>query len=215
MSISVRGADDLSAAVTSPHDHVREALEDPWRGRSAAVAWCSAHLAASDRVLYPAALRHDPRLRGPVRAARAVDHRLQQVLCRLDRQLMGDAKLDHVPVPELAEQVRQALGDHTEAEGGLLTQLQELLTPEEQQVLADRMAEVQAHAPTRPHPHTRHTALAPVIGWLDALVDRARDVMDNRVDPTGRPGREVIPPGRWGCYVMGVPYPEEPTRRAS
>jgi hypothetical protein len=215
MSISVHDADDLQAAVTEPHDRVREALEDPARGRSAAIAWCSAHLFAVDRVLYPAACRHLPGGRREVRAARAVDHRLQQALCRLDRQLMGDTQLAHVPVAALVEPVSEMLQAHREVEGRLVERLHAELGPDDQHELARRLSTALASAPTRPHPHTRHTPLAPVVGWVDALVDRARDAMDNRGDPIGRRRRPPTPPGRWGCYLMGIPYPEEPTRRAS
>jgi hypothetical protein len=210
MSISVQDVDDLQVAATDPHARAAEALE---HRRHAAVAWCSAHLAAADRVLYQAARRHVADGRRRTRLVRAVDHRLQQALCRLDRRLMGDVRLDQVPVAVLVEQVRQALTAHAEAERDVVEALQAVLAPEQQQELAHRLAAAMATAPTRPHPHTRHTPLTPVVGWFDALVDRVRDAMDNRVDPTGRPGRAVCPPGRWGCYLMGVPYPDERTGR--
>ncbi|HVM26657.1 MAG TPA: hemerythrin domain-containing protein [Mycobacteriales bacterium] len=215
MSISVRTTDDLlTAAVAEPHDRAVEALEDRWPD---AVVWCSAHLSAVDRVLYPALQRHVPGGRREVRRVRAVDHRLQQAVCRLDRRLTGATHLAPIPLPVLGDQVRAALLDHAEAERVLLQALQAILDQQRQEELVHRLADAMTTAPTRPHPHTPHTPLAAVTGWLDAVADRARDVMDNRVDPTGRPGRAVSPCGRWGCYLMGIPYPQDrpAARRAS
>ena len=214
MSTSMHETDDLQSVVSEPHAHAREALDDPVPGRSAAVAWSSAHLAAVDRVLYPAVLHALPERRPDVRAARAVDHRLQQALCRLDRQLMGDVQLDHIPVAALVGQVQDALQLHTDTEARLVAELEAVLPQEDQQQLAHQLAAAMDAAPTRPHPHTRHSPLSPLIAWCDAVVDRVRDALDNRVDPLGRPPRAVSAPSRWGSYWMGIPYPEEPTRRA-
>lgn len=212
MSTSVHEYCDLRSTVTAPHSHAEQALEGPDHGRSAAVAWCSAHLAAVDRVLYAAALRHLRRQRPAVRAARAVDHVLQQALCRLDRQAMGDVTLADVPVAVLVAQVQHALDAHAEAESVLVTGLERALSRRERQALAQRLEAAMNTAPTRPHPHTPHTPLSPLVSWCDALVDRARDVMDNRADALGRPVRAVRRPTRWGSYVMGLPYPAQPRR---
>ncbi len=56
-------------------------------------------------------------------------------------------------------------------------------------------------------PLTGHMPLAGLVGRLDACVDRVRDLMDNRVVPTPRRSRTARQPGRWGCYLMGTPYP--------
>lgn len=207
---------DLIAVVTEPHTQARAALDEPDQGALPAVAWCSAHLAAADTVLYASAQRHLPRgARDQLRPARRADHTLQQAICRLDRRLTGDVHLVHLPVDRLADEVRQALEAHELAERRLVAMLQSLLSEQELQELADRMTAATVAAPTRPHPHTRHTPAARLVARIDAGVDRARDVMDNRVAPLGRRGRPARPLGRWGAYLTGTPYPEEPRTAGS
>lgn len=198
---------DLLAVVDESHDLVLAALEDPQVGGLSAVTWCSEHLVAADRVLYAAAQRRVPDWRRRVRAARAADHALQQALCRLDRRLTGDLHLAVRTVDALAEQVRQRLRVHADAERRLVAALVDELAPQEQQELADRLAAATAAAPTRPHPHTRHTPLSALVARVDAVVDRARDVLDNRTVPSDRHARRIREPGRWGCYLMGAPFP--------
>lgn len=214
MNTTVRAVDHLQAALAEPHARALEALgEGSPGGPVAAVGWCSAHLAAVDRVLYPAVLRHLPKRRRAVRAARAQDRRLQQAVFRLDRRLTGDATLDHIPLADLRDEVRAALQAHAEVEAGLVDDLCAVLPPPERRALTQRLSVVMGTSPTRPHPHVRHTPLSPLVGWCDALVDRARDAMDNRADPLGRPPRVVAAPGRWGSYLLGIPYPQVSTAR--
>lgn len=208
MSNDVGNPVDLLAVASEPHDRALAALEDR-HGPLAAVAWCSMHLAAADRVLYAAARRRVPGGRQRVSALRAVDRGLQQALCRLDRRLTGDVHVADVPVATLADEVRDRLRRHAEAERELVEALVTALPATEREKLAHRLARAMATAPSRPHPHNRHTPLSALLCWADALVDRARDAMDNRVDPTGRPVRAARPLGRWGCYLMGTPYPSD------
>lgn len=200
-------AENLPAAVFAPHDLALTALTQPDPGPLAAVAWCSAHLVAVHRVLYTAARRQLPDGRRCVRAQRVVDHRLQQALCRLDRRLTGDTHLSGVPVEELVDEVRARLHGHAEAEGDMVGELMTALGREQQEQLGTRLAKAMRCAPTRPHPHTRHMPLAGLVSRLDACVDRARDSLDSRVVPTPRRSRAAREPGRWGCYLMGTPYP--------
>lgn len=204
---------DLLAVTSDAHDRALAALEDPESGALAAVAWCSGHLVGADCVLYAAAQRHTKNGRQRVRALRAVDHALQQALCRLDRRVTGDVHLVGVPVGTVAQQVRERLLVHADAERRLVASLQAVLGPEEQQALAEALRAATLDAPTRPHPHTRHTPLSSLVARIDAAVDRVRDTMDNRVVPTGRPARAARPCGRWGSYLMGVPYPEDEQAR--
>lgn len=204
---------DLLAVVSEPHLRAMSALEFPDAHVLPAVAWCSAHLAAVDRVLYGAVRRHVPRSRQRLHAARQVDHHLQQAIFRLDRRLTGDVHLVGISVESLAGEVRQALEAHVEVERRLVAMLQALLSQQEQRELAAVLLAATAEAPTRPHPYTRHTPLAGVVASVDALVDRVRDVLDNRVAPLGRRRRRVRPAGRWGSYLMAAPYPTEQTTR--
>ncbi len=197
----------LHSAVEIPHENAFTALDGSDSGSLAAVAWCSAHLGAADRILYAAAARHLPDGRRRVRALRAVDHRLQQALCRLDRRLTGDAHLCELPVDEMANDVRARLHEHADAERTVVAELTTVLDSEEQERLVHRLSAAMRHAPTRPHPHTPHTPLSGLVSYVYAGVDRIRDLMDNRVVPTPQVTRPARVPGRWGCYVMGTPFP--------
>ena len=202
---------DLLAVATDPHDRALAALDDPGTGALAAVAWLSGHLVGADCVLYTAAERHTRNGRQRVRDLRAVDHALQQALCRLDRRMTGDVHLVDVPVADVAQQVRDRLLVHADAERRLVASLRAVLGPAEQQALAEALRAATLDAPSRPHPHTRHTPLSPLVARVDAVVDRVRDTLDNRVVPTGRPPAAARASGRWSCYLMGVPYPQDET----
>ena len=207
---------DLLAVVSEPHTRAIDALDEPEQGALPAVAWCSAHLAAVDTVLYGTV--HHRLGRGgrqQLRLARRADHALQQAIFRLDRRLTGDVHLVHLPVQEVAEEVRRALRAHADAEARVVAMLQSMLSAQEQAELADDLSAAMADAPTRPHPHTPHTPLARLVARVDAGVDRVRDVLDNRVAPLGRRVRPARPMGRWGAYFTGTPYPDEPSVEVS
>jgi hypothetical protein len=208
MTTDVPDTTDLLAAASDPHTHALQALDDGEAEALVAVGWCSAHLAAADCVLYSAVQRRIPNGRRQVRAARSGDRALQQALCRLDRRLTGAVHLVDVPVAHLAEQVRERLLAHADTERHLVQSLQAVLDPGEQQQLVRSLIDATSCAPTRPHPHLRHTPLAALVARVGAAVDRARDVLDNRVAPTGAPPVSARPAGRWGCYLMGVPSPQ-------
>ena len=198
--------------VEHAHGHVRDALGDASVNPLVAVTWGSAHLASVARVLHPVAARALPQ--GPELVAWqiAADRRLQQALWRLDRRLTGDVHLSRAPVHELEQGVRDALDLHEQGEARLVAGLREVLDATEQRELGDRLAAVLLRSPTRPHPHAGSRRAWAVPFWFDALVDRARDAMDNRDVPT--PHR-VAPPqrlGRWGAYLLGVPDPVERDR---
>lgn len=202
---------DLLAVSGETHTRVLAALDDPERDGLIAVAWCSAHLAAVDQVLYAALQRHVPGgAREELHVMRLLDHLLQQAVCRLDRRLTGDVHLAHLPLQRLADDMREALMAHAAQELRLVRVLQTRLTPEEQWELAEALPAATTEAPTRPHPHTPHTPLAGLVARVDAGVDRIRDVLDNRVPQLGRGTRPVRPMSRWGAYFTGSPYPQEP-----
>lgn len=202
--------DELPSAVLAPHDHAFTALDSSRLVPLAAIAWCSAHLVAVDRVLYAAAQRSLPDGSRRVRVQRDVDHRLQQALSRLDRRLTGDTHLRTVPVEELADEVRAGLHCHATSEQTMLTELVTRLTARDQEHLGRRLIKAMQCAPTRPHPYSRHLPLGGVVSSLEASVDRVRNLMDNRIVPTPQRRRAARSPGRWGSYLMGTPYPTAP-----
>ena len=198
---------ELRVAAADPHQRALAALEDPEDGSHAAVAWCSAHLCAADGVLYTAAQRRLPDGRQRVSALRALDHQLQQALCLLDRRVTGDVHLAGVAIETYAEAVRSRLQAHAEAEASLVEELTADLSAQDENELCVRLTKAMLHAPTRPHPYTRHSPLSRLIARVDATVDRVRDVLDNRVVPTPQRPRTPCVPGRWGSYLMAQPYP--------
>jgi hypothetical protein len=196
--------------VDHAHKHARAALDDPSANSLAAVTWASAHLASVSRVLHPVIAKTLPRGRELVARQSAVDRELQQALWRLDRRLTGDVHLSRAPVADLEEDVREALARHESGEARLVDRLREVLDARQQRELGERLETVLLRSPTRPHPHAGTRALP---FWLDAVVDRVRDSMDNRDVPT--PHKVVRPRrlGRWGAYLLGVPGPEEQAPR--
>ena len=200
-------ASDLLRDVEHAHRHTGAALDDPAQTPLAAVTWGSSHVAAVTRVLHPLACRTLPDGRERVRAQPVVDRRLQQALWELDRRLTGDVHLARAPVPELEERVREALTEHERAEDALVAALRDVLDPDEQAALGERLADCLLRAPTRPHPDTGHGRLLTGAGFrVSGLVDRVRDGLDSRDVPT--PHRVPTPRrlGRWGAYFLGVPY---------
>lgn len=200
---------DLSTGLARVHDEAYAALDAADAGAPAAVAWCSAHLVAAERVLHVAARRALPDGQRRLPALRSADHRLKQAVCRLDRRLTGDMHLSSVPMPVLLDEVHDLLEEHARFEQRLVDALTAALDDQEEEELVRRLDDAMQAAPTRPHPHLRHVPLDGLVARLDACVDRVRDVMDNRVVPTPHRVRAARVPGRWGCYLMGRPCPPE------
>ena len=204
----------LLTELEHAHEHVLDGLDDPSENTFAAVTWASAHLAAVERVLYPAACRALPEGAEQVRAQKQVDHRLQLVLWELDRRLTGDVHLRRVPVQVLEDGVRRALQAHVRGETRLVTALSQVLSPQQQRELADRLATALMRSPTRPHPDTRHGRLGGGMAfWFDGVVDRVRDSLDSRIVPTPHRTPVPRPVTRWGAYALGTPLQRAAERR--
>lgn len=148
-----------------------------------------------------------------MRELRECDHLLQQALCRLDRRLTGDAHLAHVPLRVFVDDVRGRLGEHVQLECGAVDELRTRLDRDDQQALAGRLSAAMVDGPTRPQPHTHLTPMSALVAHVDAAVDRARDLMDNRTTPTPHAARPPRAPVRWGSYLMGVPFPTDDRRQ--
>lgn len=134
-----------TAAVPQPDvfaapDAAERALSAATPSDQAAVAWLSAHLAALDRVIYPAAGR---RLHGTaeLRAQRAATHRLALLVRRLHAQLDGDGAVVLDDLTMLRGAVLAALRQHSLAERDLLARLREELTARQWTELGARYAE--------------------------------------------------------------------------
>lgn len=201
----------LRQELDRPHDVARAVLQDPEGNPLQAVAWCATHLGAVARVLHPAARRGRPHVQDRLHEAFAADHALQQALWSLDRRLTGDARLSHVDLERLQDEVLQALDGHARRETALLDALLPQLSEQDQQALADRLAQAVRRAPTRPHPDApQHGALGLLAFGLDAGVDHLRDTLDSRSWPTPHDPPATRRPGRWGSYLLGVPPARRP-----
>ncbi len=200
----------LDALVERHHREAYEALEDPGHRVLDAVGWISAHVAAADRVLYPAARPLLPDGGALLRAQRMTDRRLLAATWRLDRRLTGAVTHVRLPVDALTNEVERWLGRHLEGEQRLLDAVREL-EQESRRRLVERLATATAHAPTRPHPLAPHARVLGVAAFrLDAAIDRIRDTLDTRHVPVPRPERAPVAPGRWGLYALGVVQREGP-----
>lgn len=202
----------LSEAVAHPHGPALEALDGD--GSSlVAVTWLAAHLAAVDRILHPAIRHHLPEGRDRVRLLRGRDHRLQQMLWRLDRCLTGDLHQGAWSVQSVEQEVRDLLESHAAAEHRATAELEEVLSEPDCAVLTGRLAMAMLRAPTRPHPSTPHLPFAGALTFrVEALADRGRELMDNRSIPVPHRERPPVPLSRWGSYLTASPYPPAPRR---
>ncbi len=199
----------LREQLTRPHEVAHEALDDPSASSFLAVTWLATHLAAVARVLHPTAHRLLPHPRTPLHDAISADHALQQALWWLDRRLTGDARVSHHEVEVLERDVLAALPEHVRTEQALLEAMS--LPPADQEVLATRLANALRHSPTRPHPGAPvHGPLARVAFRVDAQADQVRDMLDSRGLPTPHDEPRHLVPGRWGSYVIGVPFRRRP-----
>lgn len=204
----------LEEQVERAHAEARRVLDTP--RRMEAVVWLASHLAAVDRVVYPAAAERLTGGRLLVRQQRRAAHELQQLLRRLEQTLAGDAWAGHVDTEALLGRLRARVDQHAGTEREVLRRLSGVLSDVEQQQLVRRFDDCLQHAPTRPHlviPHLR--PLAGLTFRFDALRDRILDAMDGRRIPTPRPAPHQHRPGRWGHYALGRPQfdvlpPDEP-----
>ncbi len=145
------------------------------------VAWLSQHLAALDRVVYPAAVRQLPSARRAITVQRAGSRDLEQALRRLHAHLNGDAKAPRRELSQLHSQLLQALQRHSQGQQKLLEQLEQSLPEQDWNGLAARYHASLGRGPTRPHPHVPHAGLAGRLAYrAAALCDRVLDVLDSR-----------------------------------
>lgn len=203
---------NLRAAAEHSHARALAALDRQGAASLAAVTWTSVHLAAAERVLYPAVLRHVPHARHRVRTQLDADRRLHQALWQLDRQVTGAQAQVRTSAELLVADVRSALAEHAAGEQALLDELHDVTDAAQQDGLAARLAAVSAHAPTRPHPDTFHGRLLGSVSFtVEAWADRVRDAFDGRSVPTPHRLRPTPAVGKWGSYLTAAPRHAEPT----
>ena len=194
----------LFEAIDRAHREADLALDGHGTAMLDAVAWLSAHLAAVDHAVHPIAVRVLPDARVQISAQRNSAHHLQHSLWLLDRRLTGDTHTSRLAVEPLVADVRTRLDEHTRGEHDLLAALAGTLTAADVEALTAAYTAAVDHAPTRPHPlNPDRPGLRGIAFRLDAIVDRVRDLLDNRHAPTRRPRRPPRAPGKWGLYLLG------------
>lgn len=200
-------APELRDELERPHGIALAALGHPDVSSLPAVTWSATHLAAVAQVLHPFARKVLPPPRAELDAAVAADHALQQALWWLDRRLTGDARVAHHDLEALEHDVVVALAAHARCERVLVEELAARVPAGDQQVLASRVAAAVRRSPTRPHPGAPVSGpLAGLAGRVDAGADHVRDLLDSRAWPTPHDVPAPRRPGRWGSYLLGIPY---------
>lgn len=169
----------------------------------------SRHLAANERILLPAVRHFAPELTDQAEALHKADAELVRLLWLLDRRTTGDMRTAQVSLPLLALDVRRHLERHADCELEMLWQLSGRIDAERLVDLQRRVCAAFDRSPSRPHPFfAAHPILGQVAFRLDGMVDRFRDVMDNR---SVRPETQAARPATlWGSYLTGVPTFELP-----
>ena len=185
----------VAAATARALDQARPQYTD-------VVVWLSQHLAALDRVVYPAAARQLPHAGQVIHAQQTRGRDLERVLRRLHAHLNGDGSAPLRELTGLHRQLLQTLGEHSQGERRLLERLSCALPAQDWDRLTARYRASLAHGPTRPHPFTPHAGVAGrVASRAAAAVDRLLDVLESRpVHPLrSQPAPSAAAPGSAFC----------------
>ena len=145
------------------------------------VTWVSAHSAALQRVVYPAA-RHYLRSSHPaVDNAEATTRRLEHVAFRLHQWLSGDGRGSALDVPATKARLQTLIEQHLTELVDLTGELQAVLVASVWDDLLVRHERALAMAPTRPHPHIPHQGPAERVAFrLASAVDRLMDALESQ-----------------------------------
>ncbi len=193
----------LSTCVQASHDRTLAALTGDECAPLHAVVWASAHLAAMDHVLLP--LGHRAFSEDPAHRPRA--NRLHDLLRRLESHHCGDAAESLPDAVAVRAATARAFQEHAAAEAQLCARLEQTLTTRQQEQAAADYRHALAAGPTRPHPHSPdHGVLGSLAYRVNALRDRAMDVMDGRTVPAA----ELAQPRRTKIHKHRLPTPSRP-----
>jgi hypothetical protein len=146
------------------------------------VPWLSAHVAAIEHVVLPAARRALP----PAQVAPHVDRtrRLEHALLAVHRVQAGDGRAARIDRADVVPRLRNALDGHLAALEQLLAALQVHMTEADWSALESAYDDALRHGPSRPHPHTPHGRLGERLAFpLARAVDHLLDVLDSRFVP--------------------------------
>ena len=199
----------LEPAVVAGHDDLAEQRQRPLD----AVGWLSAHLAAVERVIVPAARQHEDG--ETTKELRRLAHVLHGELRWLEQLHSGDALVAGLDAPRQHRAVLEALDTYAEVEHRLLHLLADRLDESAQAALVAAYDKALATAPTRPHPHAPQRGLLGAIAFrVDAWRDRVLNTLDARHVPTPRRLRTPSPAGKWTGYALGGMPSETPQQES-
>ena len=192
---------ELVTMLDTAHTEALDALDD--ERTLDAVAWMSAHLAATRRALHKTAHKSGA-VNGKLMEQHDADERLESVLRMAERHVSGDALAANLDTERLMDALRDAIADHARYECSWVSDLLDASDDKTRADLQSSYEEALTHAPTRPHPHAPHDGVLGAAAFrLDAMRDKVLDTMDGRHVPTPRRGRKRVTPGRWGHYFLG------------
>ena len=204
MSDQLIGLTEIEVA----HERAFAALDGPSESMLDAVVWLSAHLAAVQHVVRPAASR----VLGDAPAIKAMDRgavRLERTLRSLEQFASGDALAAGTDAGRLTRELTRSVGAQADREHAILRRLGDVLTPQEQADLVAAYRRALEQAPTRPHPHTPHAGRVGALAfWVNARRDRVMDTLDARHVPTPHRARAQVKTGRWSDYLLGRRSPD-------
>lgn len=176
----------------------------------AEVATFSAHLAAVEAVVHPAARRHLAGGRAAVTAQRRRARRLERTMRLIEGRFYGDTYALDMNLEQLQGDLKEQAKIYARSELELARRLDAALTSAQRAELIERFAAALKKAPSRPHPYMPHPrVLARPILRACSLWDHALDVMDNRRVPGPPARRRKRALSLWDQYVLGAPRFEE------
>jgi len=198
------------AEIEDGHERAFAVLDDPNGSLLDAVVWLSAHLAAVQHVVRPAALR----VLGDTPSVTALDRgtvRVERTVRSLEQLASGDGLAAGVDEGWLTRELTRAVNAQADREHRILGRLANDMPPKEQAELVAAYRRALEQAPTRPHPHTPHTGRWGALAfWVDARRDRIMDTLDSRHVPTPHRARAQVKTGRWSDYLLGRRSPRPP-----
>lgn len=219
---SETGADTLADTVNETHDVLTERLtnaescrptrdrpRDRFRATDPFLASASRHVAAVNVVLGPAARRNLPDGRQRAQDLARQSRRLEGALFQTKAKLYGSTFAVRRPWPEIWQEVGDELESFWTLEHGLVEDLAAATTPEDRDVLAQRLFHAESHVATRPHPYLPHRGLTGKVARKVAQrVDRFWDTAEGRMIPEPvRPHRSRE--GRMAQYLLADPHVED------
>lgn len=107
---------------------------------------------------------------------------LEHTMTTAKRHLYGEARSQGRSWSTIWERLNKDFAEALELERGLLEDLLDQLSPAERLNLGERLRNLEAHAPTRPHPHVPHSgAVGHTLRRVYAKADRIWDALEGRV----------------------------------